>query len=355
MSERRGWLVNNVSPASVKSNEFDVAAGVVRIVGANLGGNLPVQVYVGGDVGGIWVNLCRNGAPVVLNDLNNSYVEMVGGYYRIDATNAGPHAQVWLDESYSERGDDRTIYVYSNSITKTAGGGGGGTTGLTSVATAATCTVAPGGDGTTATPLSMNVKVSPNTANLLTQCDNGQGLVGLLHTNNTCSVTATGSGTESSPLTMNLNFIPASSGSSGNNIIDCAQNPCSDIGGLYLAGIGAPKGTSNLTVFDGTNTVNDAITSFTNTKTSITQYATVTITPTSTTVKPTVSWSSLLSTTGGTANGGLSCGIVSATVYAVDDSFKPLGVQVDFGADKATIEIPSTGKVNLNVILTYII
>jgi hypothetical protein len=232
MSSRRGYLVNNVNPSLVESNEYDVRAGVVRIYGANLGGTLPINVWVGDEVNGIWVNLYRNGTQIALSDTNNSYVEFVPGKYRIDASAAGPGALVWFEEAFDTDGDDRTkwVYVTNNSASVS-------NSSPSSIVTTNTCFANLNGDGSAVNPLSVDLNISPDPGNLIFQnCNdpnlNQPGLYARLYTDNTNCVWFNGAGTQWLPLSAGLAFVP--SGSPENNIIDCSNDESQP--GLYLAG-----------------------------------------------------------------------------------------------------------------------
>lgn len=167
MSSRQGYLINNVNPASVKSNEFDVRAGVVRLFAANLGADIPLEVWVGGDDTGLWVPLARNGNPVVLNDNNNVYVEMVSGAYRVNPADAGDNAQVWFEEEFCEDGDNRTIYTYV-----TGGGSNGGGTPFT-LNTQSSTSINLYGSGTSGDPLGAEGILDTTVGNQLTITSNG--------------------------------------------------------------------------------------------------------------------------------------------------------------------------------------
>lgn len=112
MSSRQGWLLNNIAPSLVESNQFDVRAGVVRLFCANLGGNVPLLQWVGSTDNGVWVPVFRCGSEIQLSDTNNSYVEFIPGKYSIDATNADSNAMIWFEEGFATSGDDRTKWVY---------------------------------------------------------------------------------------------------------------------------------------------------------------------------------------------------------------------------------------------------
>lgn len=194
MSSNVGWLLNNVNSASVKTNEFEVTAGVTRLFGANLGNDIPIQVWVGGDDIGSWVPLARNGKAIVMNDLNNSYIEMVAGSYRVDGSNAGPNAQIWFEENFATDGDDRTIYVFNNVSGESNSSGGG----LSSVTTGTgNNTVVFSGSGTITSPLTAQVKLSTSD-NLITTVSDGL-VATVVHTDSQ-TVSLTGDGSSASPL-----------------------------------------------------------------------------------------------------------------------------------------------------------
>lgn len=208
MSSNTGWLLDNVTN-SAKSNEFTVTAGVTRLFGANLGNDIPIQVWVGGDDVGTWVPLARNGKAIVMNDLNNSYIEMVAGIYRVDSTNAGPNARIWYEENYATDGDDRTIYVFNNISGENSSGGGG----LSQVTTGAgNNTIVFSGAGTTASPLTAAVKLSTESVNLLKTVSDG--ITAEFNSLSSQTATFAGLGTSGSPAEVIVNV----SSTAGNQI-----------------------------------------------------------------------------------------------------------------------------------------
>lgn len=78
---RAGFLYNGQDPSSVRSNEFAVTEGAVRLTAKTWAG-FTIETALGiGDTES-WTPVSRYGAPLSLEENNCQHVELVPGRYR---------------------------------------------------------------------------------------------------------------------------------------------------------------------------------------------------------------------------------------------------------------------------------
>jgi hypothetical protein len=151
-------------------------------------------VLVGTAAGGVWQDVVRFGVPIVLSDNNTQYTEIVAGQYRVAPVTLPPTAVVFFQEDETTDHDAKITYILGQENVNQ-----NGITALSSPS------IAVSGNGTSAAPLSLNVKYSADADNLAHAGSDG-GVAATLTSVSSPSVTLTGDGTSGSPLTAQVKY-----------------------------------------------------------------------------------------------------------------------------------------------------